>query len=90
VVLPRHHVGHPPVGHAEAAQPAGAVTGESARGGHVSRFCSVAEHCVLVSQAVAPENAPLALLHDATEAYLGDMAGPVLLCGRTGPGVWSS
>lgn len=46
-------------------------------GGHVRRFYSVAEHCVLMSRAVSPENALWALLHDATEAYLGDMVRPV-------------
>jgi hypothetical protein len=46
-------------------------------GGHVKRFMSVAEHCVLMSQAVAPENALWALLHDATEAYVGDMVRPL-------------
>jgi hypothetical protein len=45
--------------------------------GHVSRFYSVAEHCVLMSRAVAPENALWALLHDATEAYVGDMIRPL-------------
>jgi hypothetical protein len=45
--------------------------------GHVSRFYSVAEHCVLMSFAVAPEHALWALLHDATEAYLGDMIRPL-------------
>jgi uncharacterized protein len=46
-------------------------------GGHVNRFYSVAEHCVLMSHAVAPENGLWALLHDATEAYVGDMIRPL-------------
>jgi uncharacterized protein len=46
-------------------------------GGHVSRFYSVAEHCFLMSYAVAPENALWALLHDATEAYMGDVIRPL-------------
>lgn len=46
-------------------------------GGHVTRFYSVAEHCVLLSHAVAPEHALWALLHDATEAYVGDMVRPI-------------
>lgn len=45
--------------------------------GHVRRFYSVAEHCVLLSHAVAPEHALVALLHDATEAYVGDMIRPL-------------
>lgn len=46
-------------------------------GGHVSRFYSVAEHCVLMSRTVSKENALWALLHDASEAYLGDMIRPL-------------
>lgn len=46
-------------------------------GGHVTRFYSVAEHCVLMSHAVAPENALWALLHDATEAYMQDLIRPI-------------
>lgn len=46
-------------------------------GGHVDRFYSVAEHCVLMSRAVAPENALAALLHDATEAYVVDVPRPL-------------
>lgn len=45
--------------------------------GMVARFYSVAEHCVLMSLAVAPEHALHALLHDATEAYVGDMVRPL-------------
>jgi hypothetical protein len=45
--------------------------------GHVQRFYSVAEHCVHLSRAVAPEHALWALLHDATEAYVGDMVRPL-------------
>lgn len=46
-------------------------------GGHVRDFYSVAEHCVVMSFAVAPQNALWALLHDATEAYVGDMVRPL-------------
>jgi hypothetical protein len=45
--------------------------------GHVTQFYSVAEHCILLSEAVSPENALWALLHDATEAYVGDLVRPL-------------
>lgn len=45
--------------------------------GHCRRFYSVAEHCVILSHTVDPENALWALLHDATEAYVGDMVRPL-------------
>jgi hypothetical protein len=50
-------------------------------GGHTRRFYSVAEHCVLLSEwceEVADRPTALwALLHDATEAYVGDMVRPL-------------
>jgi uncharacterized protein len=46
-------------------------------GGHAREFYSVAEHCVLLSHYVAPEHALWALLHDASEAYVGDMVRPL-------------
>lgn len=46
-------------------------------GGHVDRFYSVAEHCVLMSRVVEPEHALAALLHDATEAYVVDVPRPL-------------
>lgn len=45
--------------------------------GHSTAFMSVAEHCVLISHVVSSENALWALLHDATEAYVGDMIRPL-------------
>lgn len=45
--------------------------------GHTRKFYSVAEHSVIMSYIVPPEHAYVALMHDATEAYIGDVARPI-------------
>lgn len=45
--------------------------------GYTREFYSVAQHSCLVADLVPTEHKLAALLHDATEAYLGDMTRPL-------------
>lgn len=45
--------------------------------GHSPFHYSVAQHCCLLAQRVPEELKLQALLHDAAEAYLNDIAGPI-------------
>ena len=48
-------------------------------GGQISRWYSVAEHSVHVAEMVPPDLRMIALLHDAAEAYIGDVTTPLKL-----------
>lgn len=53
--------------------------------GATREFYSVAQHSVLASNLVKPQWALQALLHDASEAYLNDIARPVKYAAGFGP-----
>lgn len=45
--------------------------------GHGKAFYSVAQHCLVVAELVPAQYQLEALLHDATEAYVGDLVSPL-------------
>jgi uncharacterized protein len=66
----------------DAGDIARALANQCRFGGHSRVFYSVAQHCVIVSRVVEQrggdvEDAFAALMHDAGEAYLGDMPHPL-------------
>lgn len=52
--------------------------------GHVSRFLSVAEHSLGVASLLPQELKLAGLMHDASEAYLADIARPIKHCSDFG------
>src|SRR3954471_16493110 len=66
----------------DAGDIARALANQCRFGGHCRVFYSVAQHSVIVSELVEQcggdaEDVFAALMHDATEAYLGDMPHPL-------------
>ncbi len=45
--------------------------------GHTNQFYSVAQHAVICSFNIIPKHAKWALMHDASETYVSDLASPI-------------
>ena len=78
----------------DAGDIARALANQCRFGGHSRVFYSVAQHAVIVSELVEQrggdvEDVFAALMHDATEAYLGDMPHPVSYTHLTLPTIYS-
>lgn len=72
----------PDPGQIELADISRALANQCRFGGHCRTFYSVAQHCVVVSDLIeaqggSAEDALAALMHDAAEAYLGDLPHPI-------------
>jgi hypothetical protein len=72
----------PDPGQIELADIGRALANQCRFGGHCRTFYSVAQHCVIVSELIeeeggSAEDALAALMHDAAEAYLGDLPHPI-------------
>jgi len=52
--------------------------------GHCKNFYSVAEHSIMVSRYTSINNKKWGLLHDAAEAYIGDLSRPLRACFKDG------
>jgi uncharacterized protein len=66
----------------ELADIARALANQCRFGGHCRTFYSVAQHCVIISELIeeaggSADEALAALMHDAAEAYLGDLPHPI-------------
>jgi 5'-deoxynucleotidase YfbR-like HD superfamily hydrolase len=66
----------------ELSDIARALANQCRFGGHCRTFYSVAQHCVIASELIerhggTADDALAALMHDAAEAYLGDLPHPI-------------
>ena len=68
---------HPTADQIDIFDIARGLSGSCRWGGQIRYFYSIAQHSVFVSDICHPENKLVALLHDASEAYLGDMVKPL-------------
>ena len=68
---------HPTAAMVDIADIAHSLSMQCRFNGHTTQFYSVAQHCMLVADLVPAEHQLAAMLHDATEAYVGDLVRPL-------------